>query len=170
VDLDRAREALRAADVTGSSDELPEEAGRRQMIVTVTGDRLVLEASDTEIIQLGRAAVDALRAGARRGDKIGASQGAAPQPAEPAAESSESGGAGEPASAGHGVIHGNHALSGSLGLVWQALHDSLEDIRQRAAAAARDAPAQAGGETPETAEKPVAGEPPAAPPEETAGG
>jgi ATP-dependent Clp protease ATP-binding subunit ClpC len=159
VDLDRAREALRTADVTGSSDELPEEAGRRQMIITVTGDRLTLEASDVEIIQLGRQAVDALRAGA----------GTPSQPGEPAAESSESG-AGEPASAGPGIIRGDHALGGSLGLVWQALHDSLEDIGHRAAAEARDAPERATGETPEKAEKPAANEPPAAPPEEAAEG
>jgi ATP-dependent Clp protease ATP-binding subunit ClpC len=160
VDLDRAREALRTADVTGSSDELPEEAGRRQMIITVTGDRLTLEASDVEIIQLGRQAVDALRAGT----------GTPPQPGEPAAESGESGGPGEPASAGHGVIRGDHALGGSLGLVWQALHDSLEDIRHRAAAEARDAVERATGETSETGEKPVPSEPPAAPPEEAAEG
>ena len=39
VDLDQAREALRRADVTGTSDEQPEEAGRRQMVIRVTGDR-----------------------------------------------------------------------------------------------------------------------------------
>ncbi|MGB6454526.1 MAG: Clp protease N-terminal domain-containing protein, partial [Streptosporangiaceae bacterium] len=61
VDLDRARDVLRTADVTGSSDELPEEAGRRQLLITVTDDRLTLEASDSEIIRLGRAAADALR-------------------------------------------------------------------------------------------------------------
>ncbi len=33
VDLDQAREALRAVDVTGTSDEQPEERGRRHMVL-----------------------------------------------------------------------------------------------------------------------------------------
>src|SRR5581483_4868764 len=44
VDLDQAKEALRGMDVTGTSDELPEEAGRRQLLIHVTGDRVTLEA------------------------------------------------------------------------------------------------------------------------------
>jgi Clp amino terminal domain, pathogenicity island component len=160
LDLDRARESLRAADVTGSSDELPEEAGRRQMVITVTDDRLTLEASDPEIIELGRAAAKALRTSA----------GTAPQAGEPAAESGESSGSAEPSSAGPVVVRGDHPLSGSLGLVWQSLHDSLEDIRHRAAAAARDAAARASGETPAAAGTPPAAERPAAPPEESAEG
>jgi Clp amino terminal domain, pathogenicity island component len=157
LDLERARELLRAADVTGSSDELPEEAGRRQMVITVTDDRLTLEASDPEIIELGRAAAKALRSSA-----------STPPPAgEPAAESGESSGPAESSSAGRIVVRGDHPLSGSLGLVWQSLHDSLQDIRHRAAAAARDAAAQAAGEP---GERRPAAEPPAAPPEESAGG
>jgi len=117
VDLDRARDALRTADVTGSSDELPEEAGRRQMVITVTDDRLTLEASDSEIVQLGRAAADALRAAA----------GSASEPGE------------------SGVIRGDDPLSGSLGLVWQALHQGLADIHRRATAAGAP-PAKPAGE------------------------
>jgi ATP-dependent Clp protease ATP-binding subunit ClpA len=60
VDLERAREALRTADVTGTSDEQPEEAGRRQMVIRVTGDKLTIEARDPAIVKLGYAAVDAL--------------------------------------------------------------------------------------------------------------
>jgi ATP-dependent Clp protease ATP-binding subunit ClpA len=60
VDLDRAKEALAAADVTGTSDEQPEEAGRRQMVIHVTGDKLTIEASDPVIVGAGRAALDAL--------------------------------------------------------------------------------------------------------------
>jgi ATP-dependent Clp protease ATP-binding subunit ClpA len=60
VDLDQAREALRTADVTGTSDEPPEEAGRRQMLIRVTDDRLTIEATDPVIVNLGRAALEAL--------------------------------------------------------------------------------------------------------------
>ena len=60
VDLDRAREALRGADVTGTSDEQPEEAGRRQMVIHVTEEKLTIEASDPVIVEAGRAALNAL--------------------------------------------------------------------------------------------------------------
>jgi len=74
VDLDQAREALRSADVTGTSDELPEEAGRRQMVVHITGDRISLECNDPAIIEAGQAALRALSAtpestGTIRGDQ-----------------------------------------------------------------------------------------------------
>jgi ATP-dependent Clp protease ATP-binding subunit ClpA len=60
VDLGRARDALRNVDVKGTSDEQPEEAGRRQMVVRVSEEKLTIEASDPVIIKAGRAAVDAL--------------------------------------------------------------------------------------------------------------
>jgi hypothetical protein len=169
VDLDQVRDTLRITDVTGSSDELPEEAGRRQMVITVTSDRLILEASDSEIIELGHAAAEALRTSAST----------ASPPDKPTAESGEPGGSAEPGSANRVVIRGDDPLSGSLGRVWQVLHDSLVDIRHRAAAEARDASAsgetQATGGKPATTEPPAAGETraageaPAAPPEESAG-
>src|SRR5215475_5487784 len=114
MDLDRVREALRTADITGSTDELPEEAGRRRMLVTVTSDRVTLDFSDPAIVALGQAAVDAL-----------------------AARASSPGQAGSETERGaNGVIRGDGPLSSSLSLVWHALHDSLEDIRRRAAPAA----------------------------------
>lgn len=118
VDLARVREALRTADVTGSTDELPEEAGRRQMVVTVTSDRVRVDLSDPTIVALGRAALDAL--------------------ATRSARAQERAGDGEPVA--EGVIQGGDPLSASLSLVWQALHDSLEDIRSRAAAAGEEPP------------------------------
>jgi ATP-dependent Clp protease ATP-binding subunit ClpA len=60
VDLDQAREALRSAEVTGTSDEQPEDAGRRQMVIHVVGDKLTIEAADPVIIEAGRAALRAL--------------------------------------------------------------------------------------------------------------
>jgi ATP-dependent Clp protease ATP-binding subunit ClpA len=123
VDLDRVREALRSADVTGSTDELPEEAGRRQMLVTVKGDRLTVDAADPVIVALGRAALEAL---------------AAPATAERARS------AGERKPDAEGIIRGDDPLGASLSLVWQALHDSLEDIRGRAAASGGAPPAPPG--------------------------
>jgi ATP-dependent Clp protease ATP-binding subunit ClpA len=60
IDLERAREALRGADVTGTSDEQPEEAGRRQMVVRVHEDRLTIEAADPVIVAAAQAALGAL--------------------------------------------------------------------------------------------------------------
>ncbi len=101
VDLDRAQEALRSMDVAGTSDEPPEEAGRRQMVVRVTGERLTVEATDPVIIEAGQAALRAL------GDQ------ASPP----------------------GIIRGDLPACTTLGTVWQALHDSLHAIQQRAVAA-----------------------------------
>jgi ATP-dependent Clp protease ATP-binding subunit ClpC len=60
VDLDRARDALLVTDVTGTSDELPEEAGRRQMRIRVIGDQLRLEVDDPVLVKAGRDAIAAL--------------------------------------------------------------------------------------------------------------
>jgi ATP-dependent Clp protease ATP-binding subunit ClpA len=60
VDLDQAREALRSAQVTGTSDEQPEDAGGRQMLVHVAGDKLTVELTDPVIVEAGRAALAAL--------------------------------------------------------------------------------------------------------------
>jgi ATP-dependent Clp protease ATP-binding subunit ClpA len=74
VDLDRAREALRSADVAGTSDEPPEEAGRRHMVIHVTDEKLTIEATDPVIVAAGRAALRALgeeaeASGTIRGDQ-----------------------------------------------------------------------------------------------------
>jgi len=74
VDLDQARDALRSAEVTGTSDEQPEDAGRRQMVIHVAGDKLTIEAADPVIIEAGQAALHALGAevsspGTIRGDQ-----------------------------------------------------------------------------------------------------
>jgi len=60
VDLDQAKQTLRSADITGTSDEPPEEAGRRQMVIQVTGERLTIEATDPVLTKAGRAALQAL--------------------------------------------------------------------------------------------------------------
>jgi ATP-dependent Clp protease ATP-binding subunit ClpA len=74
VDLDRAQDALRSADVTGTSDEQPEDAGRRQMVIHVTEQKLTVEATDPVILEAARAALSALGGeagppGAIRGDQ-----------------------------------------------------------------------------------------------------
>ncbi len=60
VDLDQAREALRTVDVTGTSDEQPEERGRRHMVLRVTDTSLTIEATDPDIIKAAKTAAEAL--------------------------------------------------------------------------------------------------------------
>jgi ATP-dependent Clp protease ATP-binding subunit ClpA len=62
IDLEQARTALRDMDVTGTSDEQPEVAGRRQMVIHVGEDRLTVEATDPVIVAAGQAALRALGA------------------------------------------------------------------------------------------------------------
>jgi ATP-dependent Clp protease ATP-binding subunit ClpA len=79
VDLEQAKEALRGVDIAGTTDERPEEAGRRQMVIHVLDDRLTVDAADPEIVAAGQAALRALgeeaaASGVIRGDQaVGAS-------------------------------------------------------------------------------------------------
>jgi len=73
IDLDQAKNALRGMDVTGTSDEQPEVAGRRQMVVRVHEDRLTIDATDPVIVAAGQSALralgpDAAPSGTIRGD------------------------------------------------------------------------------------------------------
>jgi len=70
VTLEPLKEALRKTDVTGTSDEQPEEAGRRQMVLKVTDEKITIEATDPLIVRAGQAALSALggEAGVIRGD------------------------------------------------------------------------------------------------------
>jgi ATP-dependent Clp protease ATP-binding subunit ClpA len=77
VDIEAAGQALRSADVTGTADELPQEAGRRQMVIRPAADRLTIELTDPVAIALGRQALEAAggeagadgEAGVIRGDQ-----------------------------------------------------------------------------------------------------
>jgi ATP-dependent Clp protease ATP-binding subunit ClpA len=74
VDLDQAKEALRAAEVAGTTDEQPEQAGRRQMTVHVAEDKITIEATDPLILVTAQAALralgdEAVAAGQIRGDE-----------------------------------------------------------------------------------------------------
>ena len=79
VDLEQAREALRGVDIAGTTDERPEEAGSRQMVIHVLDDRLTVDAADPAIVAAGQAALRALgeeaaASGVIRGDQaVGAS-------------------------------------------------------------------------------------------------
>jgi ATP-dependent Clp protease ATP-binding subunit ClpA len=71
IDLDHAKNALRDMDVTGTSDEPPEVAGRRQMVVYVHEDKLTIVATDPAIVAAGQAALGALGEQAASSGAIG---------------------------------------------------------------------------------------------------
>ena len=66
-------------DIAGTTDERPEEAGRRQMVIHVLDDRLTVDAADPALVAAGQAALRALgeeaaASGVIRGDEaVGAS-------------------------------------------------------------------------------------------------
>jgi ATP-dependent Clp protease ATP-binding subunit ClpC len=104
VDLEQAKVALRAVDITGTSDESPEDAGRRNMRIRTSDTQVTIEVTDPALVERARAALDAL------------------------ADDSD-------------TIRGDLAVSVSLGSVWRALYDSLDDIRRRAARSVDPQPA-----------------------------
>ncbi|HEY0869503.1 MAG TPA: Clp protease N-terminal domain-containing protein [Acidothermaceae bacterium] len=61
VDLEQARTALRSVDLVGTTDELPEEAGRRQLAVHLRGAVLTLETTDEALVSLARSALESLQ-------------------------------------------------------------------------------------------------------------
>jgi hypothetical protein len=70
LDLDDLRAKLQSADVAGSTDEPPEEAGRRQLQIRVTNDRLSIETVEPTLVDLARAALDALGDEARSSGQL----------------------------------------------------------------------------------------------------
>jgi ATP-dependent Clp protease ATP-binding subunit ClpA len=60
LDLDVARDALQSAELTGTTDESPEEAGRRQLRLRVTDTYASLEVRDPALVDLARAALEAV--------------------------------------------------------------------------------------------------------------
>src|ERR1700733_1198989 len=111
VDLDQARESLRTTDVTGTTDESPEEAGRRQMSIQVTDETLTVVIVDPVLVKAGQAALEALNAQpgveGKAGEKDAADGGA---------------------SATTTVIRGDHPAAASLADVWKELQKSLAKI------------------------------------------
>jgi ATP-dependent Clp protease ATP-binding subunit ClpC len=124
VDIDELRNKLRAAKVTGTSDEQPEQAGRRQMAIEVSDEMLHVTLTDPVIVEAGKEALRAVNARA-----AAAAKGAAPEGAggEGAGEVPASGEAGS-ASATSNVIRGDLPLAAGLADVWLDLQLSLEII------------------------------------------
>jgi hypothetical protein len=59
-DVDQVRAAAQTADIIGTSDEQPADAGRRQLLIRVIDDQLTVEVTDPVLVALGRAAISGL--------------------------------------------------------------------------------------------------------------
>jgi ATP-dependent Clp protease ATP-binding subunit ClpA len=129
VDLDQAKDALRGADVTGTSDESPEIAGRRQMVIQVTDELVTVVAADPAIVAAAKSALAAVNA---HSGSVEAGTGAEAEASagEAGAVGDSSGKAGTSATAT--TIRGDHPAATSLAAVWLALNESLAAIRRAA--------------------------------------
>ena len=136
VDIDELRERLRGAKVTGTSDEQPEQAGRRQMAIEVSDEMLHVVFTDPVIVEAGKEALRAVNsrvaaAAAAAAAKKAASEDAGGEGAGEEAASEEAAGeeaAGEGASATSTVIRGDLPQAAGLADVWLDLHLALEII------------------------------------------
>ena len=129
VDIDELRERLRAAKVKGTTDEQPEQAGRRQMAIEVSDEMLHVVLTDPVIVAAGKEALRAVNARAAATAKKAASEDAGGEGAgeefsngESSAEEAES------ASATSNVIRGDLPAAAGLADVWLDLHTTLEII------------------------------------------
>jgi ATP-dependent Clp protease ATP-binding subunit ClpA len=163
VDVDQLRERLRGAKVTGTSDEQPEQAGRRQMAIEVSDEMLHVVLTDPVIVEAGKEALRAVHSRAAAAAEAAAAAAATAAAKGAAAEggggegvSEEAAGgepAGEGASATRSVIRGDLPEAAGLADVWLDLQLALEIIaapeaarparRARRIVVAREAPASA---------------------------
>jgi ATP-dependent Clp protease ATP-binding subunit ClpA len=129
VDIDELRNKLRAAKVTGTSDEQPEQAGRRQMAIEVSDEMLRVTLTDPVIVEAGKEALRAVNARAAAAAKGAAQEAAGGEGAgeQPSNDEPASGEAGS-ASATSNVIRGDLPVAAGLADVWLDLQLSLEII------------------------------------------
>jgi Clp amino terminal domain, pathogenicity island component len=129
VNLDELREKLRSASVTGTSDEQPEQAGRRQMAIQVTDEILTIVLTDPVIVEAGKEALRAVNARAAAGS---AGAGAEPSGGGPSGSGLSggelSGAEGEGASSTSTVIRGDNPLAVGLAAVWLELRKTLATL------------------------------------------
>jgi ATP-dependent Clp protease ATP-binding subunit ClpC len=133
VDLDELRAKLRAAQLAGTTDEQPEQAGRRQMAINVSDEMLTIVLTDPVIVEAGKEALRTMNARKAAAAKAAAERGAAAaaQAGDLAATTSEIPAAGVAdgdsgdASVSASVIRGDHPAAAGLANVWLELRKTL---------------------------------------------
>jgi ATP-dependent Clp protease ATP-binding subunit ClpC len=146
VDLDELRERLRSAKVAGTTDEQPEEAGRRQMVIQVSDEMLHIVLTDPVIVAAGKEALRTVNASAAASSAAASSVAWTPATGTPAAGTQQTGtpenanlesgvaaaGAGASSDEESGgksatatVIRGDHPAAAGLADVWLELRKTL---------------------------------------------
>jgi ATP-dependent Clp protease ATP-binding subunit ClpC len=137
VNIDQLRERLRGAKVTGTSDEQPEQAGRRQMAIEVSDEMIHVVLTDPVIVEAGKEALRAVHsraaaeAAAAAAAKKAASEDAGGEGAgeeSPTEEAAGKDAAGKGASVTSTVIRGDLPEAAGLADVWLDLQLALEII------------------------------------------
>jgi ATP-dependent Clp protease ATP-binding subunit ClpA len=123
VDLDELREKLRTAKLAGTSDEPPEQAGRRQMAIEVSDEIVRIVLTDAVIVE---AANEALRAANARAAR--SAEGAETSEGTGTSESADDGTAAEGAAVAANVIRGDLPAAAGLANVWLELRKTLSRI------------------------------------------
>ena len=77
VDLDELRAKLRSARLAGTTDEQPEQAGRRQMAISVSDEMLTIVLTNPVIVEAGKEALRTLNARKAAAEQAAAERGAA---------------------------------------------------------------------------------------------
>jgi ATP-dependent Clp protease ATP-binding subunit ClpC len=143
VDIDELREKLRAAQVTGTSDEQPEQAGRRQMSIQVTDEILTIVLTDPVIVEAGKEALRAVNARAAAAEaaaaKSASGEAASGEAADGEAADGEAADGESPGEDADGksstttVIRGDNPYAGNLARVWLELRRTLSTLADPAA-------------------------------------
>jgi ATP-dependent Clp protease ATP-binding subunit ClpA len=130
VDIDELRAKLRAARVAGTSDEQPEQAGRRQMAIEVTDEIVTIVLTDPVIVESANEALRAVNARAAAAAKRTATQsegGGSPAEGEGAPEAALAADT-EAGSATTSVIRGDNPHAAGLANVWLELRTTLNTL------------------------------------------
>jgi ATP-dependent Clp protease ATP-binding subunit ClpA len=150
VDLDELRAKLRAARLAGTTDEQPEQAGRRQMAINVSDEMLTIVLTDPVIVEAGKRALRILNAREAAEEKAAAERSAAAAAqaddlSAAAAETlieeassidAENGNSGA-ASVTSTVIRGDHPGAAGLANVWLELRKTLTALADTTPSARR---------------------------------
>ena len=153
VDIDELRAKLRTAQVAGTTDEQPEQAGRRQMAIQVTDEILTIVATDPVIVEAGKKALRAVNAraaaaaqsagqasagGASAGEEASGEASVGEEASgEEAAAAEASGQEAADKSATATVIRGDLPAAAGLAGVWLELRETLDTIADPATRARR---------------------------------
>ena len=130
VDLDELRAKLRTARLAGTTDEQPEQAGRRQMAINVSDEMLTVVLTDPVIVEAGKEALRTLNARKAAAEQAATEQAddsagdSAGDSAETPAAQATDGDAGA-ASVAASVIRGDHPAAAGLANVWLELRKTL---------------------------------------------